>query len=218
MVTKKETVKDRWDIPRVRIESRELLEIIKSLSESTGIDVVAETKSHKFKGITDIEENIELFKGDVEIKIGAIRINLTEGFMRGVSARWGTLESETECAQTIAERFITKISAYKVYFSYNLKRGITGLISAFAFSYYLMLPPMKVALPTFADHTLLIGSTLVYWSVAHSLLGYIFKKNGPVYFSARDSFWSRNSDKILVGFLILIAGIAIATFIEFISF
>ena len=217
MVTKKKIETDSWEIPRVRIESRELLNILESLNATSEDHVTAETSGHKFESLEDIKKNIELLKGDIEIEIGPIQINLTDGFMRGVRVRWGARIEESNSAEAYAERFIERISAYKVLFSDNIKKSVVALFGALSFSYYFMMPQLTNNLPNLPAQALLAVATLVYWSLFYSLIGYFFKNGSPVYFAARDSFWSRNSDKIIVGIIMLLSGILISRVLDYFS-
>jgi hypothetical protein len=215
MVTKKKKLTDSWEIPRVRIESRELLEIIKSLSSNSSVGVTAETNNHKFESLEDIERNIELFQGEIEIKIGPIGINLTDGFMRGVRILWRVPEADISGAEAYAERFIARISKYKVYFSYNLIRSGTALLLACIFTYYGIMPYTKSIFPSSSDILVFSISILTYWVGLFSLIGLIIKKRPSVYYLARDSFWSRNKDKIFLGTIMLILGIVATKITDF---
>lgn len=214
MVVKKNTVTSSWRIPPVRIESRELLAIVREMSDSGSLDVSAETDQHKFESLEDIERNIELLRGSVEIFLGPVRINLTNGLSRGVSIRWGVAESDLANAEALAERFVARISEYRIRLTRGSTLNILSLGLSFLLTYYLFLPVVVSWLPTASELLLFGGLLFIYWIGGISFLGLIFKDKDVVYFSEREGFVSRNADKILTGFLMLIAGAAVTKLVE----
>lgn len=218
MVKAKERRKEKWDIPNVRIEGKELVSIIKDLSTQGDLEVIAETSLNVFEGIEDIETNIELFQGDVEINVGPIRIDLSSGYKRGIWIRYNFINPDRSVAEILAERFRNRIAPYKVYLSHGKIVSSSGFLISALFSYYLVLPVLVDLFSESMSLTLFIVSVILYWFLASLALNYIFKDKGAVYYLARDSFWSRNRDRIILGLILLFLGAALGQLSERIDF
>jgi len=210
MVKKKEEVMRSWEIPEVNIEGKELLEIIKLVTQGRVTKLSAKTDDHEFESLLDIEENIELFQGDIEIDLGFMTIEVGGRFKRKIYVDWKATEEERQRAEELSERFLRRISAHRVFASYGLKKNAAALLGSFLFSYFIIGPYFLSFFPDYSEIRVIAISTLLYWSIFSMLIGKLFKKTPVVYFVPRQSFWSRNREKIYVGAILCIIAAALA--------
>ncbi|MBR3371470.1 MAG: hypothetical protein IKG52_12665 [Rhodobacteraceae bacterium] len=206
MVQKKEHVRERWDLPSISIESRELLSILNEIHATCDVLVTAETRRHKFESLEDIRQNIELFKGNVEVEIGSVTLNLSDDYMRGIRINRFSHKVEPENAEALAERLHERVSSYKTFFSYGFKKNTVSLLFASAVFLFFGREELQAVFDDTSPYIIFLGSIFFMWPVINMIIGYFFDKPLPVYFEERERFWSRNSDKIILTIIALVLG------------
>ena len=214
MVSPKEPLKWPFAKPigRIRLSGRELIDLFRKYS-SSDVTISAETNSHHFDSIEDMEENLSLLQGDTKVAIcfGASygpRFIVQFGYCTNIDSIYITEEGEGS-QKALRQRLEADLR--------SLRTPVIWLFS---------LIPRFVWWGGTLGLTLGSGLQLKDWPqnpfgldlnlanfffamfAMSLLLGFV----KPVYFARTDTFWMRNKDKILIGVLMLTIGFLLSEF------
>lgn len=186
----------QWSIPRVRIEAKKLVEIVEKCVEH-GETVTARAGKYRFEGIDDLKSNAEFLIGSPTIVIGEAEIKLDNSSIRGVShASYSSSENLTR-TEAVAEKLNKYLGEHRTL----LRTGWFKYLVSFCASTTMVVLTPPYVVWGWASY----AAPFLVFLVSLFLLDLCISTD-PVYFRDQANFWSRNKDKLVVGFLMLIFG------------
>jgi hypothetical protein len=204
-------------IGQVRISSNEFAKLIENWV--TNDNLSATSKHHEFSSIEDIESNLPLFAGNVEVKI-CRQVNFDPNEIRINLGPCTVIDSYSKSKETelLIERISSELKHYRI-----PVLGYLAIVPQFywaliMFASIWLMPTPEQPFPQYiAGLSMRANAAVVLGLFGVSMAALILAFLPSVYYNPRETFWQRNRDTIIVGILMLLIGAAVGETTGFLS-